>query len=377
MRDRDSASPSSAPSSSSPPFHSALSFLSSFLPPLFPFPIPRPRPPSAQLEELYTLLYENYVEDDDEMFRFNYKREFLRWAMSPPGAYANWLVGVRHKESKALRAFISGIPVNIRVYDRTVRMCEINFLCVHKKLRTKRLAPVLIREITRRVNRCDIWQAVYTAGIVLPKPVSSVRYWHRSLNPKKLIECQFSRLGPRMTLARTIRLYKLPEEPALPGIRAMLPKDVPSVTRILNEYLAKFNLKMVFDEHEVAHWILPKPGVVDSYVVPNPATGDITDLVSYYHLPSSVMKNPKYKDLNAVYSFYNVPGAHSLKDLMNDAMILATKNGADVFNALDLMENDVFLKDLKFGPGDGNLQYYLYNWGCPDVSGRGLGLVLL
>ena len=31
-------------------------------------------------------------------------------------------------------------------------MVEINFLCVHKKLRSKRLAPVLIREITRRVN---------------------------------------------------------------------------------------------------------------------------------------------------------------------------------------------------------------------------------
>jgi hypothetical protein len=31
-------------------------------------------------------------------------------------------------------------------------MVEINFLCVHKKLRDKRLAPLLIKEITRRVN---------------------------------------------------------------------------------------------------------------------------------------------------------------------------------------------------------------------------------
>ena len=31
-------------------------------------------------------------------------------------------------------------------------------------------------------------QAAYTAGVVLPKPVSKCRYWHRSLNPKKLIE---------------------------------------------------------------------------------------------------------------------------------------------------------------------------------------------
>ena len=37
-------------------------------------------------------------------------------------------------------------------------MVEINFLCVHKKLRSKRLAPVLIKEITRRVNLTGIFQ---------------------------------------------------------------------------------------------------------------------------------------------------------------------------------------------------------------------------
>jgi glycylpeptide N-tetradecanoyltransferase len=52
---------------------------------------------------------------------------------------------------------------------------EINFLCVHKKLRSKRLAPVLIKEVTRRVNLKGIFQAVYTAGAVLPTPVASCR----------------------------------------------------------------------------------------------------------------------------------------------------------------------------------------------------------
>jgi hypothetical protein len=38
------------------------------------------------------------------------------------------------------------------------------------------------------VNLTNTWQAVYTAGVVLPRPVGRCRYWHRSLNPKKLIE---------------------------------------------------------------------------------------------------------------------------------------------------------------------------------------------
>jgi hypothetical protein len=32
------------------------------------------------------------------------------------------------------------------------------------------------------------------------------------------------------------------------------------------------------------------------------------------------------------------------------------------------MENKQFLEKLKFGIGDGNLQYYLYNWKCPAIE---------
>lgn len=90
-----------------------------------------------------------------------------------------------------------------------------------------------MQEITRRVNLHDIWQASYTAGVVLPKPVATARYWHRSLNPKKLIEMNFSRLSSRMTMARTIKLYKLPDKPETPGLRPMEEKDVPQVPCLL------------------------------------------------------------------------------------------------------------------------------------------------
>ena len=47
------------------------------------------------------------------------------------------------------------------------------------------------------MNRTDIWQAAYTAGVLLPKPVATCRYYHRSLNPRKLIDVGFSRLAVR------------------------------------------------------------------------------------------------------------------------------------------------------------------------------------
>jgi hypothetical protein len=37
------------------------------------------------------------------------------------------------------------------------------------------------------------------------------RYWHRSLNVKKLLAVKFSHLGRNMTLQRMQKLYRLPE----------------------------------------------------------------------------------------------------------------------------------------------------------------------
>jgi len=325
------------------------------------------------LKELYTLLSENYVEDDDCLFRFDYPANFLIWALKPPGWKLEWHCGVRVAKNKKLVGFISAIPAMLKVHHKVLRSVEINFLCVHKKLRSKRVAPVLIREITRRVNLNGIFQAVYTAGVILPKPISTCRYWHRSLNPKKLIETKFSHLTRNMTLQRTIKLFKLPAE-TKSGLRQIKVEDYPSTLELLTRFLDKFKLIPIFGLEDFAHWFQPRDGIIDSFVVEK--DGKITDLVSFYTLPSTVVDNPLHKQIKAAYSFYNVATSMPLQDLMHDALILAKNNGFDVYNALDLMDNKDFLEALKFGVGDGNLQYYLYNWKCPSVPAGEIGLVL-
>ena len=96
-----------------------------------------------------------------------------------------------------------------------------------KKLRSKRLAPVLIKEMMRRVNHAGRFQAAYTAGFVLPGHVASCRYYHRTLDAIKLIEIGFTRLHPRMTMARMQRLYRLLGRTSLGGLRSMTEGDFP------------------------------------------------------------------------------------------------------------------------------------------------------
>jgi glycylpeptide N-tetradecanoyltransferase len=331
----------------------------------------------AIIKEVYDLLNQNYVEDDDNMFRFDYSMQFLRWALTSPGFRPAWHIGVRATSgAKKLLAFITAIPVKIRVFDKVLQMAEVNFLCVHKKLRAHRLAPVLISEITRRVNVTNIWQAVYTAGKVLPKPIASCKYWHRNLNPKKLIDVGFSHLPPRATMAMTIKLYKLPENPLIPGLRPFKKEDAPQVQALLTAYLAKFKVAPTFDVEEIAHWLNPVSNVLECYVVAD-AQGKITDFLSFYALPSTIIGNEKYKTLKAAYAFYTVATTVSMTKLMNDALIIARKLEYDVFNCLDILDNHEFLSELKFGMGDGNLQYYFYNWKCRQVNPKEMGLVLL
>ena len=255
-------------------------------------------------------------------------------------------------------------------------MAEINFLCVFKKYRTKRLAPVLIKEVTRRVNVTGGWQAIYTAGVVLPTPIAQARYYHRTLDPTKLVEIGFTRFNSKLNKARAQKLYRLPEAPLIPGVRPLELKDVPAVWRLLTEYLQRFSLYVDFSEGDVRHFFMPQEEVIYSYVVEN-EQNQITDFFSFYSLPSSVLKNQKHNKLRAAYSYYSVPGAHSLMDIFKDMLILAKSHRFDVFNALDIMDNMTVFKELKFGIGDGNLQYYLYNWRSRSMVPAQVGVVLV
>ena len=105
-----------------------------------------------EIKEMYNLLCENYVEDASSSFRFKYSPDFLRWALTPPGYKPDWIVGIRKVDNNELICLITAIPVTIRLQDRAIKMAEVNFLCVNKNLRDKRIAPLLIQEITRRIH---------------------------------------------------------------------------------------------------------------------------------------------------------------------------------------------------------------------------------
>lgn len=348
----------------------------------------------SQVEDIFVLLNENYVEDRDASFRFKYTREFFNWSLKPPGWKKDWHVGVRVRSTGKLVAFISAIPVNLNVRGKVIKSVEINFLCVHKQLRGKRLAPVMIKEITRRVNKCDIWFALYTSGTVLPSPVSVCRYTHRPLNWNKLLDVGFVQLPQGASKSQMVANYTLPKGPVTKGLRPLKPEDVDQTHALFEKYQKRFDLIQEFNKEEFSHWFLggqeqmdatPETKVIYSYVVEN-EEGKITDFFSFYSLPFTILNNSVHKELGIGYLFYYASDAdlayddrfdpkatsalkERLSNLINDACILARNAKMDVFNALTSQDNALFLEKLKFGPGDGFLNFYLFNYKAFPVTG--------
>jgi len=115
--------------------------------------------------------------------------------------------------------------------------------------------------------------------------------------------------------------------------------------------------------------------VIESFVIEE--GNKVTDLFSFYSLPSSILKHVEEKTLNVAYSYYSVAGKHSFPEIMKQTLIMAKKKGFDVFNALDIMDNKQVFEEHKFGVGDGNLHYYFYNWRVRDVEPQGVSMVLV
>jgi glycylpeptide N-tetradecanoyltransferase len=114
--------------------------------------------------------------------------------------------------------------------------------------------------------------------------------------------------------------------------------DVARVTELLNSYLEKLRCHIIFTKEEIEYYFVPRDNVIHSYVVEDSKT--ITDFFSFYSLPSTILKHPDHNLLRVGYSYYNVSTTNRLKEGMENLLVIARDLGYDVFNALDVMENN-------------------------------------
>ena len=287
----------------------------------------------CSVEEAHPFLNEHYLASESS--RLKYSIETLKWAAESPG-YENR--AIVHDETQELIGFISSVPNKVRVCGDVLEMVQINFLCVHEKFRSMGFVPFLISEMKRIANTKGIWQAYATAVAELPGPIVKSRYWHRILNVKKLSDVGFYKVTNKTK-------QKYLEVRGTSQFRKMQTKDIPKVTKILQNHFKQFKIAPVIDKTWVKHWILP----ANSYINDSDDT-----FISFYDIPN-VRKDGSFV-VNQAYSFYMVG------DVYNDAFLIAKNLGYDMFTTLDIGQCVPNLEKQKFLLGSSGIHYYLFNW---------------
>jgi len=305
------------------------------------------------LDLIYNLLHSHYVESDG--LKLSYPKEFLNWALSSPTQPPEWLVAVKAKDK--LVAFIAGLPITIEGKTSVF----INFLCVHKQLRGKRLAPLMIAEVSRRVSISDVWTAYYTSADNIAQPMATIKYYSRCLNLKA-----FAKLG--ITLPKPKAISALIPEYQLELMKA---SELETIHQLYQEQCKKFQLYSSYTLQEFQHWFQNKDNLVYTYVLKD--NFKVIDFISFYELPSL---HP-LGQIKVAYLFFYSCKATFITSLLKSLITLTTNLGFDAFNCTNIMHNAEFLERLGFIADTQPFYYYNFNSERGTIKPRNIGLPVL
>lgn len=319
-----------------------------------------------EIDAVHSLLYKNYVEDAESMFRLAYSKDFLIWQLQVPGTPKEWNVGMfRNGE---LVGFISASALRVAGKDGPAEAVSINFLCISKEHRRKGWAPLLIREITRRVNASGVYRALFTTSEKLPFLAFSVNYRHRIINGEGLPRKQFC------TVRDLISTPSIPESPV--RLRRARVHEMPLVRQMYAAKYKRLDVSVIFTPEQFEHCMRPREGLMECLV-----TEEVSEFVSFFFLETEVITDEKEKEkeepIKIAYLYYH--SCKNLRDALCSLMeYLQKETDCCVLNALPVEENDKgLLTELGFLEGDGILNYYFYNWKHHGLSPQSTGFITL
>lgn len=322
------------------------------------------------LNIIYEFLKDNYVAN--KMYGLEYSKEFLRWSLTPPGYNKNLHLGLLYKTSSSLFlvGFITGTKINVCVKDKVNELVGINYLSVHKKLRNKNIAPLLIKEISRRSVLLNLEVALYTVGKKITKPFSKSYYKNIFLNIPKLKECKF--VSDDQTSKSVIHIKSFYHT------RKMIIDDIDEVYTLLNKFMKKYKVYQVFSKKEILHLFVND--IMYTNVIVDNMSKRIIGMYSIYSIKSRILFENKHSHIDFSYLHYYCYDKNyiTVNDIIKESRLLAVETGHDILSMLNIMDyqsiNNERLIDYHT---DTVLYYYMYNYVCNDINPDELGVLLV
>ena len=257
-----------------------------------------------------------------------------------PNTKHDWQFGIRTSNFKLIGVVLA-FPVCVRLGGVSIT-CIDPLILYLPKYNNKRIWYMLMKELVRRANLCNINYLVFNMpSCNIFKPINVTLMWNY------VYDHPTSR--------------QLPNSPRTPGWRRMTSKDVPGALALINKWSSQFEFTRVFDsEEEFAHTFLCPTGpsnvhtYVVTYIVEN-ETNNITDLVSFK------LHHDGWYVIAEVITV--VSTKCPVKQLLIDTLVCVKKN----YYAKELMipqcniEPDI-LSSLSFYYEGDHINCYIYNY---------------
>jgi glycylpeptide N-tetradecanoyltransferase len=306
----------------------------------------------ALLPDVVHFLAANYVEDAGGGFRFAYEARHLEWALLGAGSHPDlWIVLRARAAPHEIVGFAAAAPTTLVVRGVPHASAFVDFVCVHKAHRGRRLCPALYSALSRALVARGITAFTKTTGSLLDLPLARARYWHISINGERLKACGFS---------RTARVPSLPDASGARW-RSLVMRDAAAAHALLASVAAKHSLGFAFTSAEhLAHVLLPQSDLVDTFVLDDNA-GTLTDIVSLYFVRTRILGDNALRgeDFVTAYLYFFAATTVPVKELICVAARAARAAGADMFNALPISGLTArVMRELGAGAGTGELRYY-------------------
>ncbi|KAM0685269.1 hypothetical protein COBT_003523 [Conglomerata obtusa] len=225
------------------------------------------------------------------------------------------------------------------------------------------LAPLIIKEITRIANTHGIYQAIFTGGIVLPFKLASTQYFHRILDRRELVKSGFCRSGYDETFLG--KKYEIHDD-FNNLFRPAENNDYFEMFQLFKDESEKHDLHEEMTFEKFKYTLETRNNVIYTFV--KKENNIISAFGSFYILDNLAIE--KKINLKTAYLYYYT--AQNKKELIFELLKYAKKLQCSMFNVINTIEDRQILDELLFCPGDGILNYYLYNWETTPIDKSGV-----
>ena len=322
----------------------------------------------TEMNRVVSFINMQYNDGNNNKYVQVYTVKYLRWLL----ADSPIIIGVRAKTGGNIGA-ISCIKTNeMQLYNKRHNTASVEIFCVHKKLRQKGVAELLMNETKRVVlSERDIKIGKFMTQVYVPTPVCKIEYYHRPINYGKLNRLNYVSIKSDTNNQTVGESFMISTKNT--ACEKLTESNIEKAYELLCEYQDKYNIyerytlekfvKTFYDNEEISSYVL-----LDN-------NKNIIDFVSYskFILRDRDVKTEDLTNENTIrVAKMHTYTSNTMTPLMiyKNTVISANNEGIDLFTTTDMMENLEILYDnfSRFTKGNISLYVNFYNWECKEIS---------